>query len=311
MIRSTQRAARAAALSLVAASAHAAPNLFEAHAAITDLKFEVIDLRPDDGVAAAFLPGKNVIGGTAQWSTDVYAGSGWPWPVLELADSGSEVTKVSTRQSIKDAVGGPDFAFRLPDNQARFGRSAGEYTASLAIQGSSLLESGSYLPNGDFSSVMSITTQSWVLKAGTEVRISGVFDLHMHNDVSQLTGDLGGFEDSPFGPWQQALASANMSLSVVGGASGVIVGPSGASSLLDTGVLLLTDQIGNGRSDDFVLIARNTGDTDVLINSTFGMGSRLTVAGAVPEPSSVALLFVGMSFMAWYVRRRKSDQSIH
>lgn len=304
MIRFAQNTLLAAALSVVTLSVQAAPNLFEAQASISSLKFEVVDLRPEDGVAAGFLPGKHVLTGSAEWSSGVFAVPGY-WPLM-LADTGYSVGKVSTQQAIKDVIGGTDFQFKLPDNQAGFGRSSGQYTAGLGVQGSSLLEDTTFLPNGDFSANLYVETQSWVLKPGTEVRITGVFDLKMHNNLTQLTGALNLPSDFVFGPWQQASAGAVMGLSVVGDATGVIVGSSSASSQLTSDTLLLSEQIDQSKSESFVLVARNTGNADVILNSSFGTMTHWTVAGAVPEPSSMALLFAGTGFMAWHVRRRKN-----
>ncbi len=305
MIRFAQTTVLAAALLVATGSAHAAPNLFEAKASISNLKVEVIDLRPQDGVAAAFLPGKSAIKGEAEWSNGFYLFD--IWPTIQK-DDGSVVVNVQTQQGLKDVIGGPDFQFSLPDSQASFGRSGGTYTASLAVQGLSLLENSHFdsRPTGEFLAGATISTRSWVLKPGTEVRISGVFDLAMSNDLGQLTGDLGGYSGWPFGPLQEASSGAFMSLSVVGDATGVIIGPSSASRLISSDVLLMSDKIDQSLIDGFVLVARNTGDADVILNSEIAFGSRFTVATAVPEPSTWALMLTGLGLMGVFARRRRA-----
>lgn len=300
MIRIERSAALAASLLLVAGSAFAAPNLFEGRASITDLKFEVTDLRPDDGVAAGFLAGKSRISGGATYAADMVAVDTWP---MLFTQEGHVVSEVKTDQAIKDFFGGPDFKFGLPDNAASFGRNGGEYTAELGVQGSALLDNSfSYGPSAELVAGAQITTQSWVLKPGTEVRISGIFDLLIRNDLSQVTGDLLG----GFGSLQQASSGAFMSLSVVGDDAGVLIGTSQVSRFVDSGVLSIDQQIDQSLNESFELVARNTGNTDVIINSQLSFGSRYTAAAMVPEPSTWALLLSGLALAGLSARRRQA-----
>lgn len=300
MIRIERSAALAASLLLLAGSAFAAPNLFEGRASITELKVEVTDLRPDDGIAAGFLAGKSVISGSASAASDVILYDTWP---ALLTDGGSVYSSVKTNQAIKDVFGGPDFKFGLSDNAASFGRSGGEYTAELGVQASSLVEySANYGPTGELISGVQISTQSWVLKPGTEVRISGFFDLLIRNDLSQVTDDL----LDRYGLNQQAQSGAYMSLSVVGDAVGVLVGPSVVSRMVDSGVLFIDQQIDQSLSESFELVARNTGNTDVILNSQLSFSTRYTAAVMVPEPSTWALMLSGLALAGLFARRRQA-----
>jgi PEP-CTERM motif len=141
-----------------------------------------------------------------------------------------------------------------------------------------------------------------VLKPGTEVRISGIFDLLIRNDLSQVTGGLLG----GFGSLQQASSSAFMSLSVVGDDAGVLIGTSQVSRFVDSGVLSIDQQIDQSLNESFELVARNTGNSDVIINSQLSFGSRYTAAVMVPEPSTWALLLAGLGLMGVSARRRQA-----
>lgn len=296
MTRFAPNALLTAALSAVALSAQAAPNLFEGQATISEMSIEVIDLRPDDGVIAAFLPGKHTLAGSTHTNLEPYLD---PWE--GLIDAGHPVASTTTQQALKQVIGGPDFQFRLPDAQTGFGRLSGDYTATVAVQGAELL--GDPLMIG-FDAGMSVRTQSWVLKPGTEVRISGVFDLSMRNDLTQVTPDLLPDNDW-FVPYQYADVGAHMTFSVVGGdPAGVFVGPSTASARLHTDVLEITQQIDQSQSDHFVLVARNLGTTDVVLNSDFGVNARFLASTPIPEPSSVALVFAGLGLMGSRLRRK-------
>lgn len=300
MIRIERSAALAASLLLVAGSAFAAPNLFEGRASITDLQFEVTDLRPDDGVAAGFLAGKSLISGRASYAADMVVGDIWPGLFTQ---EGYVVSQVKTDQAIKGVFGGPDFKFGLPDNAASFGRNGGEYTAEVGVQASTLLENSfRYGPSAELIAGAQITTQSWVLKAGTEVRISGVFDLLIRNDLSQLSGLSSGFH----GPYQHASSGATMSLSVVGDATDVLIGPSAVSKYVDSGVLLIEEQIDQSLNESFELVARNTGTTDVILNSQLAFSTHYTAAVMVPEPSTWALMLSGLALAGLSTRRRQA-----
>jgi PEP-CTERM motif len=300
MIRIERSAALAASLLLVAGSAFAAPNLFEGRASITDLKFEVTDLRPDDGVAAGFLAGKSRISGSASYAADMVVVDTWPGL---FAQEGYVVSQVKTDQAIKDVSGGPDFKFGLSDNAASFGRSGGEYVAELGVRGSALLDNSfNYGPSAELIAGATITTQSWVLKPGTEVRISGIFDLLIRNDLSQATGGL----LDGLGTLQQASSGAFISLSVVGDAAGVLVGPSTVSRTVDSGVLFIDQQVDQSLNEGFELVARNTGNTDVILNSQLAFGTRYTAAVPVPEPSAWALMLAGVALAGLSARRRRA-----
>lgn len=298
MIRIERSAALAASLFFAVTSTVAAPNLFEGKASITNLKVEVSDLRPDDGVAAGFLAGKSVISGGASYATDVFAVETWPDLITQ---DGYFVSQVTTNQAIKDVFGGPNFKFDLPDNTASFGRSGGEYKAELGVQASALLDhSYNYGPSAEVIAGAQITTQSWVLKPGTEVRISGVFDLMIRNDLSQVTGAL----RDAYGLQVQASSGAIMSLSVVGDATDVLIGPSSVSGQVVTDVLWIDQQFDQSLNESFELLARNTGNTDVIINSRLAFGGRFTAAGMVPEPSTWAMLLAGLALTGVFARRR-------
>lgn len=300
MNRIERTVALAGALLFAATSACAAPNVFEGSASITGLKVEVIDLRPDDGVAAGFMGGKSVLSGNASWMTNVIGAFYYPLDYIE----GSQVAQVNTRQAIKDVFGGPDFKFNVPDNSASFGRQGGDYAAELAVQATSLVGNGfTAVPTGHFSAEALVTTQSWVLKAGTEVRISGGLGLMIRNDASQFEGDL------LSGHWnalQRASASAAFGLSVLGDATGVIVGPSEISRTVDTWLMEANAPFDQSRSEAFELVARNLGTTDVILNSRLFVSSRFTMASAIPEPSTWALMFSGLALAGLSARRRQA-----
>lgn len=303
MIRFAPQAALAAALSAVAMSAQAAPNLFEGQASISELSIEVIDLRPDDGVAAAFVSGKHTLKGSTSTTLE---------PFLDLMfgviDPGYPLASTSTQQVIKQVIGGPDFQFRVPDAQTGFGRISGDYTVNVVAPLAEVLGPDFITypqPGMGFDAGMSINTQSWVLKAGTEVRVSGVLDLSMRNDLTQLPPYF--FDGSLwFFPNQYAKVDASLGFTVVGGnAADVFVGASSAHAGFNTGVLELSQQIDQSLSESFVLVARNLGTTDVVLNSSLGLSAQYLVATPpVPEPSSVALMFAGLGWMGWRLRRK-------
>lgn len=300
MNRIERTVALAGALLFAATTACAAPNVFEGSASITGLKVEVIDLRPDDGVAAGFMGGKSVLSGNASWMTDVRGGFYDPLDYFE----GTEVTQVNTKQAIKDVFGGPDFKFSVADNAASFGRQGGDYAAELAVQATSLVANGYTLaPTGHFSAEALVTTQSWVLKAGTEVRISGGLDLLIRNDASQFEGDL---LSDHWNALQRASASAAFGLSVLGDATGVIVGPSEIARTVDTWLMAADEPFNQSRSEAFELVARNLGTTDVILNSRLLVSSRFTMASAIPEPSSWALMLAGLGLVSMVARRRQA-----
>lgn len=301
MNRIERAVALAGALLFAATTACAAPNVFEGSASITGLKVEVIDLRPDDGVAAGFLGGKSVLSGNASWMTNVIGG--FYDPSLDYVES-FEVTQVNTKQAIKDVFGGPDFKFNVADNAASFGRQGGDYAAELAVQATSLVTTEYALaPTGHFSAEALVTTQSWVLKAGTEVRISGGLDLLIRNDASQFEGDL------LSGHWnasQRASATAAFGLSVLGDATGVIVGPSEIARTVDTWLMAANEPFDQSRSEAFELVARNLGTTDVILNSRLLVSSRFTMASAIPEPTTWALMLSGLALAGLSARRRQA-----
>ncbi len=302
MIRFAPQAVLVATLSVVVASAQAAPNLFEGQASISELSIEVIDLRPDDGVAAAFVSGKHTLTGSTSTTLEPFLA-----PSYGVVDAGYPLAGTSTQQGIKQLIGGPDFQFRVPDSQTGFGRTVGDYTVNVVaplaeVLGPDLITNPQ--PGMGFDAGMSIKTQSWVLKAGTEVHISGVIDLSMRNDLTQLPPYF--FDGSLwFFPYQYAKVDASLGFTVVGGnAVDVFVGASSAHAEFNTGVLELSQQIDESLSESFVLVARNLGTTDVVLNSSLDLKAQYLVATPIPEPSSVALVLAGLGFMGWRVRRR-------
>lgn len=304
MIRFVPQAALVAALSVVAASAQAAPNLFEGQASISELSIEVIDLRPDDGVAAAFVSGKHTLTGSTRRTVEPILD---PW--FGVLDDGYPLAGTSTQQGIKQLIGGPDFQFRVPDSQTGFGRTAGDYTANVVAPLDKVLGPDFITypqPGMGVNAGMSIKTQSWVLKAGTEVHISGVIDLSMRNDLTQLPPYF--FDGSLwFFPNQYAKVDASLGFTVVGGnAADVFVGASSAHAGFNTGVLELSQQIDESVSESFVLVARNLGTTDVVLNSSLGLSAQYLVATPIPEPSSAALVFAGLGLMGAFARRRQA-----
>lgn len=284
MNRTVKQTVLALACTLSAVTAQAAPNLFEGQASIRNLAVEVIDLRPDDGIAPAFVAGKHKVEGSAQWLDGGYLfNSDYGW------EGDIEVASTQTQQGLKGIFGGPDFQFQLPDGQAKFGRTNGNYAAQISMNTSDILVTPSDVPGSTLRADMKISTQSWLLKPGTEVRISGTFDLSLLSDPTQLSPDL--FPDNEFwGPWHYAELGANVNLRVVGGGDGVIVGPGSIGSNILTNVLASNEALTGGRTQSFVLVARNTGNQDVTLQSDLSVGAKYRFATAVPEPSTWACL---------------------
>lgn len=302
MIRFAPQVALATALSAVAMSAQAAPNLFEGQASISGLSIQVIDLRPDDGVAAAFVPGKHTLTGSTSLKSEPYL-----YPGDGVIYEGDPIAGTTTNQALKNLIGGPDFQFRLPEAQASFGRTSGDYTVNVVAPVAEVLGPDflTYPQLGrGFDAHMAINSQSWVLKAGTEVRISGVFDLSMLSDPTQLPSYL--FDGSLwFFPYQYAKVDASLGFTVVGGdAANVFVGASSAHAGFNSDVVDLSEQIDQSLSESFVLVARNLGTSDVVLNSSLDLKAQYLVATPIPEPSSVALVFAGLGLMSWRLRRK-------
>lgn len=299
MIRSARITLLPMLLSAVAMSAQAATNLFEGHASINDLTFQVVDLRPEDGIAAAFLPGKNTIEGSTIQYQNVY--------VIPYNDDyyyfneEYPAASTSTKQVIKDVFGGPDFQFSLPGSQTGFGRTSGDYSANVVVQASALSEPefSGFLGSG-YGAEMTISTASWVLKPGTEVRIAGVVDLFLHKDLTQLTPEFDGLN-----LYQFASAWTYVAFDVSGDPTGVMVSPSSALTRIKD-LRPVSEQVDQSEFESFLFVARNLGDTDIVINSQFAVGTNFVVSGPIPEPSSMALLAAGCGLLAWRARRSRT-----
>ena len=297
MNRTVKQTVLGLACTFSAVTAQAAPNLFEGQASIRNLAVEVIDLRPEDGIAPAFVAGKHQVEGSAKWLEGGFLHSGFGW------EGDIEIASTQTQQGLKGIFGGADFQLQLPDGLATFGRTNGDYAAQISVNANVIGNDPHFDPGFTYRADMKISTQSWLLKPGTEVRISGKFDLSMLNDLTQLSPDS--FPKIDF-LWQQAELGATMNLRVVGGGDGVIVGPGSVSSNILTNVLPSNEALTGDRMQSFMLVARNTGNQDVTLQSDFSVRAKYQFAVPVPEPSTWALMLSGLALACLSARRRQA-----
>jgi hypothetical protein len=137
-------------------------------------------------------------------------------------------------------------------------------------------------------------SQSVVLSAGTQATFSVTVD-------ASWSASLGGRTPPP--GWMGELADSGIYLEFSAGMLGV--GTSGSGSVFSPAAMDDYDSAIEGQ--ELKLIIKNTGSTDKTYNlSLSGSIGAEEVATPVPEPSSYAMLGIGLALMGVMARRRRS-----
>lgn len=314
------------ALALSAISSAQAATALQADVQVTQLSYSLRDLKPSDGVS----PLLGVSGSYDYYSPGNIAESmyfvtsgGSYGTVVDHATSSNRLGKLFSNENIKadleDSVASASWV----------GRSA---QASLNVDGQELSKQNYRLEQDGsswpvfagapmISAYVNAPRQYLLLSSHSEVAFSGQYTVSASVDASELVGHTNGLG-------LRATASAGARFQVLPPTWGDIdffemvqqdtgvelqtyqdVGPDG---LLPGGVVV--DQ----KSSTFSTIVRNHSDHDMYFEVSFGLGVSgnvsltpmpvvtppVTIPSQVPEPSSWALMLIGMGSIGMIRRRR-------
>lgn len=270
------------ALAVIAALA-STPAQAEAKATVvlSNLRFELIDLTPNDGVAPRF--------------TLTSAGG-------SLVDAAVAGARQGDRQVLEGAT---TFAPLNASAALSFAQ------AQAAVWADGLSVSGFAIGSGaqpDDRAQFGATTQPWDSLGGGQLTLSANSLLRIRIDVSQSLSTSVGYDPAGAGSWEYAIASAH--LNVVGaGPLGVDTQESYDATYQMVGNF---DPSGGPFGPEFASVSR-TLEISFANRSAGDLNGRLQLGAAVsgessvspvPEPASVALMLAGLTAVGWRARRR-------
>lgn len=273
--RTRKPAALPLAALLLVVSGTTAHAQVSASASLSNIRFETLDLRPDDGVTGGYTmkhdDRSQGFWDQSSWVMRQRGGDNWEY-FIDLGDSyGDETHSEAPAAAAYSGSATHDPASGYSSEAALSKRGAVHATAS------SLLAAISGIPH---------TEDRWAgLRVDPYTSLTISFDAVVAgHDLGLLDGATSSARSHVFINWE-----------------GVTGGSAYSSARLDVGTLLDDKADSFARSERLQLTITND-EPDYLVGSLH-LGAD-AVAAAVPEPSTYALFVAGLGALGWAVRRR-------
>jgi hypothetical protein len=257
------------------------PVAIQSSISLDDLRYTLKDLHPADGVSPSFTAS------TALQANRIGLSAGdvaYP-PILPL--------EAVPFDSSVGMITGPDFtAASKSGNNLAIKTNVLLPTVAAAVQS----QSSKYIAAAGAFSI-----SSWTLSPGTELTIQGTFNSSFDFDTAQLLAsgapNYGALTGDAFYTVDMYTLTPSGDLFIddrVRGLWGEVWYPSTPQQDLPV----------NTQSRPFILSVSNRSSTSAILSLEINLSSRLAWGGKppVPEPSTYALMALGLGLMAWRVR---------